>query len=80
MKFISVKSSKNAFVQDFQALEQGIRRYLSRRFDSESNSWKYNDATHRIPVLPEYLSALRNDELIPICDDAKALSLKLTKK
>ncbi len=80
MKYMIVTSSKEAFVQDFEAMDQGVRRYIGRTFDAEAKGWRLNENPMRLPILPEYLSALRNGELIPVDDETKALARKLIRK
>lgn len=83
---LSFRASGTALVQDFDAMEHGIRRYIGRvAIDKDGKpthdpgsvaGWKVKDEPQEVPYRAEYVKAAKDGDLVP-ADDATAAACGL---
>lgn len=89
MRTLSVRAAHSAMCPDFEALEDGVMRYIGRRFDSEighdrprgkgdsparKGGWVPTDQPVTVPFRAEYLQELRAGALLPADEETARLA------
>ena len=73
MKTLRVKPVGTAMVQDFEALDGGVKRFIGRRLDVAAGGFVPVDVVQEIPFRAEYMQAVRDGDLE--CADAESAAL-----
>ena len=71
MRKLRVLPSGTAMVPDFEAQEQGVRRFIGRKLDVEKGGFVPLDEPVEVPFRAEYLLAVRDGDL-ECADEASA--------
>jgi hypothetical protein len=65
IKKLVVKPVPGKLVQDFEALDQSVKRFIGWSWDPEIAGWRMQDGTFEIPFTAEYFAALKSKDLEP---------------
>lgn len=65
-KMLNVRAVGDALVQDYQAMQSGMRRYIGRKYDSsvgDNGGWIMLDEELQIPDCAEYRHEIKQGNL-----------------
>ncbi len=65
IKKLVVKPVPGKLVQDFEALDQFVKRFIGWSWDDEIKGWRMLDGTFEVPFSAEYFAALKSGDLEP---------------
>ena len=75
-KELKVQASGTSLVQDYEALESGVRRFIGRQYDASvgvAGGWVPKEEISVIPFRAEYVQAIKDGDLSS--DDSETLRL-----
>jgi len=74
-KTLKVKAAHTALVQNYEAMDAGVRRFIGRRLDpslGECGGWVPKEEGEVIPFRAEYVQAVKDGDL-EVMDQESAL-------
>jgi hypothetical protein len=77
MKSMLVRSAGKALVPDYEAMEQGVLRFVGRRHDAtlgKNGGWVPSEEPVTVPFRAEYLQELKAGALAPADEETARLA------
>jgi hypothetical protein len=66
MKMLTVFAKEDVMVQDYMAMQNGIKRFIGYKYDSTAGGWVLLDETVQIPDIAEYRAEISLGHLVQI--------------
>lgn len=64
MKTLKVRAVEESLVQDYKAMQDGVRRFIGRKFDADAGGWILLECIVEVPNIAEYRHEIKQGNLI----------------